>query len=84
VDCTFFGLTAVCLLVLRRRHIGDENVWFKVPGHPWTTLVFIAAEWIVVASTAVYDPRHTGIGFGIALAGIPAYLLWRSKRAAPL
>jgi APA family basic amino acid/polyamine antiporter len=80
VDCTFFGLTAVCLLVLRRHHIGDESAWFRVPGHPWTTLVFIAAEWIVVASTSVYDPWHTGIGFGIALAGIPAYLLWRARQ----
>src|SRR3954466_5425590 len=52
VDCTFFGLTAVCLFVLRRRGEGDDAAIYRVPGHPWTTLLFIAAEWIVVASTS--------------------------------
>ena len=84
VDCTFFGLTAVCLLVMRREGIGSDNVRYRVPGHPWTTLIFIAAEWIVVASTSAYDPLHAGIGFGIALAGLPAYLIWRSRQRQPI
>jgi APA family basic amino acid/polyamine antiporter len=77
VDCTFFGLTAICLFVLRNRGIGEGGVTYRVLGHPWTTLVFVAAEWIVVVSTSIGDPKHAAIGFAIAAAGLPAYYLWR-------
>jgi APA family basic amino acid/polyamine antiporter len=81
MDSMFFGLTAVCLLVLRRRAAvqGSAPIEFRVPGHPWTTLLFIAAEWIVVASTFAHDPKRSFIGLGIALAGLPAYYLWRER-----
>jgi APA family basic amino acid/polyamine antiporter len=81
MDCMFFGLTAVCLLVLRRRAVdqGSPAVEYRVPGHPWTTLLFIAAEWIVVVSTFAHDPKRSFVGLGIAIAGLPAYYLWRAK-----
>jgi APA family basic amino acid/polyamine antiporter len=81
MDCVFFGLTAICLFVLRRRATpnGREALQFRVPGHPWTTLLFIAAEWIVVVSTFAHDPKRSFIGFAIAVAGLPAYLLWRGR-----
>ena len=74
MDWIFFGLTAVCLFVLRRRTPAST---FRVPGHPWTTLFFIAAQWMVVVSTFAHDPRQSFIGLGIALAGIPVYFLWQ-------
>jgi APA family basic amino acid/polyamine antiporter len=81
MDSLFFGLTGVCLLVMRRRAInqGSAAIEFRVPGHPWTTLLFIAAEWIVVVSTFAHDPKRSLIGLAIALAGLPAYYLWRAK-----
>jgi len=81
MDSIFYGLTAACLFVLRRRATtsGAEKVAYLVPGHPWTTLLFIAAEWIVVASTFTHDPKRSFIGLGIAVAGLPAYFLWRAK-----
>ena len=79
VDCTFFGLTAVCLLLLRRRGVGGD-VQFRVPGHPWTTLVFIVAQWLIVISTVMGDPVRAAIGFGIAMVGLPVYLWWRSQQ----
>ncbi|MGH7938879.1 MAG: APC family permease, partial [Bryobacteraceae bacterium] len=75
MDCLFIGLTAVCLLVLRRRD--PTSAPFRVPGHPWTTLLFIAAEWAVVAATFANDPLRSSIGLVIALAGLPIYFLWR-------
>ena len=77
VDCTFFGLTAACLFVLRAQTSSSERLLYRVPGHPWTTLIFVAAEWIVVASTCIADPLRAAIGFGIAFAGLPVYFLWR-------
>jgi basic amino acid/polyamine antiporter, APA family len=81
MDSLFFGLTAMCLLVFRRRAAleGSPAIEFRVPGHPWTTLLFIAAEWIIVASTFAHDPKHSLIGLGIAIAGLPAYYFWRAK-----
>jgi len=81
MDSLFFGLTAVCLLVLRRRAgaEGSPAIPYRVPGHPWTTLLFIAAEWIVVVSTFAHDPKRSIIGLGIAIAGLPAYYLWCAK-----
>lgn len=78
MDCIFIGLTAVCLFVLRRE--SAEPVSFRVPGHPFTTLIFIAAEWDVAASTFANDPKRSFIGLAIALAGWPIYFLWRSAR----
>ncbi len=77
MDCLFFAFTAACLFVLRRR--ASEKVAYQVPGHPWTTLLFIGAELIVVVSTFVHDPARSFIGLGIALAGLPVYFLWRAR-----
>ena len=79
VDCTFFGLTGICLLLLRRRGVGGD-IQFRVPGHPWTTLVFVIAQWLVMISTVMGDPVRAAIGFGIALVGLPVYLWWRSRQ----
>ncbi len=77
MDCIFFGLTGVCLFVLRRR--ASAPVSYRVPGHPWTTLLFIAAQWMIVGSTFAHDPKRACIGLGIALAGLPIYFLWRRR-----
>jgi basic amino acid/polyamine antiporter, APA family len=81
MDSLFFGLTAVCLLLLRRRDSSSASdvIDYRVPGHPWTTLLFIAAEWLVVLSTFARDPVRSFIGLGIALAGLPVYSFWRSQ-----
>jgi APA family basic amino acid/polyamine antiporter len=66
---------------MRRRAVAQSSpaIEFRVPGHPWTTLLFIAAEWIVVVSTFVHDPKRSFIGLAIAIAGLPAYYLWRAR-----
>lgn len=79
MDCIFFGLTAVCLFILRRRP--DDGGGFRVPGHPWTTLLFIAAQWLIVVSTFAHDPVRSCIGLGIAAAGLPAYWFWQRSKA---
>jgi APA family basic amino acid/polyamine antiporter len=88
MDSLFFGLTAICLFVFRRRATdgAELNDGFRAPGHPWTTLLFIAAEWLIVVSTFAHDPKRSFIGLAVAAAGLPAYCLWRAKltpRAGP-
>jgi basic amino acid/polyamine antiporter, APA family len=80
MDFIFFGLTASTLFVFRRR-AGSAP---RTPGHPWTTALFVAVCWLVVANTVYRYPTNTLIGMSILLAGVPAYLLWNSlgrKRA---
>jgi APA family basic amino acid/polyamine antiporter len=76
MDSLFFGLTAVCLFVLRQR---NSSTTFRMPGHPWTTLFFIAAQWLVVVSTFANDPRRAFLGLGFALLGLPIYSVWRKQ-----
>jgi len=75
VDTIFFGLTACCIFVFRKRE--PASVVNRVPGHPVTTLLFIAVCWLVVINTVYRYPENTLIGIAILVAGIPAYLFWR-------
>ena len=76
VDVIFFGLTACCIFVLRRRMKDGEGLT-RVPGHPITTIVFIAVCWLVAINTVYKHPGDTLIGVAIMVAGIPAYWFWR-------
>ena len=81
MDAIFWGLTALCLLLLRRREVSHAPavVDYRVPGHPWTTILFIAVMWLVVISTFAHDPRRSFIGLAFATAGLPVYFFWRAK-----
>src|SRR5205085_8665863 len=76
LDAVFFGLTGAALLVLRRRDPRPAG-GFRMPGHPWTTVLFVVAFWALAVNTVVRNPRSAGIGVLILIAGIPAYLFWR-------
>lgn len=74
-DFLFFGLTGLCLFVFRGRK--NEPAQFQVPGHPFSTLFFIAASWLVVLATLYKYPANSAIGLALILAGVPVYSLWR-------
>jgi APA family basic amino acid/polyamine antiporter len=78
LDAVFFGLTGAALLVLRRRE--PRSTGFRMPGHPWTTIVFVGAFWTLAVNTVVANPRSAGIGVLILLAGVPAYFFWRRRQ----
>jgi APA family basic amino acid/polyamine antiporter len=85
VDVVFFALTAVCVFVFRRRRHASGNAdFFRIPGHPFTTVFFIAACCVITFSVIYKEPRNSAISFGIMLAGLPAYFVWawlRKRRA---
>jgi APA family basic amino acid/polyamine antiporter len=78
VDFIFFGLSATCIFAFRKRNPNDSDV-YRIPGHPLTTLLFVAACWIVVINTVYKYPANSAIGLAIMLAGIPIYFLWRKR-----
>jgi APA family basic amino acid/polyamine antiporter len=53
---------------------------FRVPGHPLTTALFVAACWIVVAATIYQSFADSVVGLLILAAGLPAYFFWSRRR----
>jgi len=85
MDFLFFGLTATCLFAFRRRDARNgvrapEKGLARMPGHPVTTFLFVAASWLVVINTIFKYPRNTAVGFGILFAGIPVYFFWSAQK----
>ena len=80
VDFIFFGLTGLALFVFRRRD-PDQDVPFKVWGHPFTTAFFVIACWTVVIATVANNPVNAIIGYAILAAGIPACLYWQRSKS---
>ena len=78
VDCIFFGLVASTLFVLRQRD-GDDNPGFTAPLHPWSTLLFILAACYVMLGSVTSNPGNALRGALLLLAGVPVYLIWRSR-----
>jgi len=91
-DWLFFGLTAGALLIVRRNETrppspgpGDggrapgTEVVARVPGHPWTTLTFIAvAAGVVIDSFAVY-PTQSLIGSAILTAAAVGFMIVKGQ-----
>src|SRR5690348_10765009 len=78
VDFIFFALTGAALFVFRRRD-GNRPVVFKVPFHPFTTGLFVAACVLTVIATVWNNLANSLIGYAILLAGVPACLYWQRK-----
>lgn len=82
IDWVFFGLTALALVVLRHRDAaGGVAATFRVPGHPFTTLAFVAGAWLVVLNTVYRFPANALAGLGLLAAGVPVHLYWRRRGA---
>lgn len=75
MDWVFFGLSASCLFVFRRRHLGQADA--LMPGHPWSTAIFCIVCVLVVINTVIRYPANTLIGVAILFSGVPAFFLWR-------
>jgi basic amino acid/polyamine antiporter, APA family len=82
VDFIFFGMTAASLFILRRRQIGSDSAIYRVPGHPFTTILFVLSCAGIVASAIVASPANSAIALCIMLAALPVYYYWSKFRRA--
>src|SRR5882762_6640499 len=80
VDFIFFAMTAASLFVLRQRQIGSDTVTYRVPGHPFTTILFVLSCAGIVGSAIVASPPNSAIALGIMLGALPVYYYWRKLR----
>jgi basic amino acid/polyamine antiporter, APA family len=79
MDFLFFGLTATTIFVFRRRASQGEmsaHHGYRMPGHPVSTVIFVAICWLVVANTVYRYPQNSLIGFVLLVAGVPVYWFW--------
>ena len=80
----FYGLGAAAIFPFRRESEGRE-LPYRVPGYPWTPLIFVLAAGAIVANAiylALHDPSkfiHLAIAIVLFVLGLPAYFFWRKR-----
>jgi len=84
----FYGLGAAAIFPIRRASRG-KAIPYRVPGYPWTPLVFVLAAGLIVANAiylAFHDPaqfRNLAVAILLFALGLPAYLFWRGRSSTP-
>jgi APA family basic amino acid/polyamine antiporter len=75
----FAGIAVAAVFVLRRRAPGAPRP-FKAIGYPLTPAIFVIASLAIVVNAIITNPRVTGLGLLVILAGIPVYLWYVRRR----
>lgn len=83
----FYGLGAAAIFPIRRAN-GSKPLPYRVPGYPWTPILFVLAAAAIVGNAvhlAFRDPaQFQNLTAAIVLfaIGLPAYFFWRRRPAA--
>ena len=84
VGWIFYGLGAAAIFPLRKALQG-KAIPYRVPGYPWTPLLFVLAA-VVIVGNAIYratiDPKeilHVLAALALLAAGVPAYFFWHRR-----
>jgi APA family basic amino acid/polyamine antiporter len=74
----FYALAGASIFLYRRREPQAPRP-YRVPGYPWTPLLFVlAAAAVVVASVITLEKDWKfAVALGIMFAGIPAFFFWK-------
>lgn len=86
MDFIFFGLTGASVFVFRWRearaasYASQAGNGYRVPGHPLTTGLFVAASWLVVINTIYKYPANTLLGLAILALGLSVYAFWARRK----
>lgn len=77
----FYALTAIALIILRRRAVGEPLAW-QAPFGLLSPAVVLATG-IAMTASLLTDPSHRELaltGLLLLTAGVPAYFLWTRLR----
>jgi APA family basic amino acid/polyamine antiporter len=82
IGWVFYGLGAAAIFPIR--HVrADKAIPYRVPGYPWTPIIFVtaAAAIVVNATYSLFkEPDkfiHLKAAFVLLALGVPAYFLWQ-------
>jgi len=76
----FYGLGAAAIFVYRRK-FPEMPRPYRVPGYPWTPLLFVAVAFALVVNVIASSPKSSLLALSFVAAGLPAYLIWSTKRS---
>jgi len=74
----FYALTAVSVIVLRRK-MPDAPRPYRAWGYPYATLIFVAVVAWFLWNTLAHDTRNAAIGIGLLVVSLPCYSYWTRK-----
>ena len=77
----FYALAAAAVFVLRRKR-PDARRPVRTWGYPVVPILFLAAAAFLLINALVTD-RNSLIPFGVIVAGVPVYWLWRRSTGTP-
>jgi basic amino acid/polyamine antiporter, APA family len=78
----FAGIAVAAVFVLRSRE-PDAPRPFRAIGYPFTPAIFVLASLAIVVNAIISNPRVTGLGLLVILAGIPIYFWYTRKNEEP-
>lgn len=76
----FYAMSAGAVMILRKRS-PELPRSYKTWGYPFTPIIFVLFALYLVTDTIVENLHDALIGAGIVLAGMPAYLFWKKRKA---
>jgi APA family basic amino acid/polyamine antiporter len=76
----FYGLTAVALLILRRRRVGEATAW-RAPLGLAAPVVVLAVAAVMTTQVVARQPAQALLGAGMLAAGFVVYRLLARRRA---
>jgi APA family basic amino acid/polyamine antiporter len=81
VDLASAALSVLAVIVLRRRQPATERP-YRTWGYPATPIIFLTLSLFVTLTLLYLAPGTAGIGYLLALTGIPVYFVWRKRALA--
>ncbi len=74
----FYALGAAAVFFYRRREPEAPRP-YRVPGYPFTPLLFVIAAGALVLNTIIAEPHRALVGLGLVVTGVPVYLIWQYR-----
>jgi len=75
----FNAMTIIGVFLLRKKQPNLPRP-YKVSGYPVIPLLYILIALFFLVYIVVGDPRNSGIGLALVVAGIPVYVFWNRRR----
>ncbi len=77
-DLIFYALMVGAVIVMRRRAPQLARP-YRTWGYPVVPFIYITLALLLVCDLAYLAPLTSGIGYVLALTGIPVYFIWRGR-----